>query len=627
MELIKKAKQKVSSIIEKNPDLPPEIANQLRVITRNIKNSESQLVKRELNLVFIGKAGVGKTSLVSSLTDLIDRNNDNEPLLQTSSGKTTLCEVEIKYSTINKFEITPVSPHEFLDMIDSFINLIDSTPQKKKSILSVEQIRYIRAMSGLGFTSRVDRGGKRIKIDKADLKFIELNEDREAFRDYLLSEINIPRRTRTSISFTHVGDAETFERELNDFIKTNFKSLNLGKNKDFPMPSKIVLYTEKMKKLKDALPDVDHLSVFDTKGLDEQVNRKDIDIHIGNQSSACFFCTTFNDAPDEATRAIIKRAINVGNSERLFSKSSVIALERNNESRDVLLDFDDDDIDVEHEGDLSTFLGRQEREANIEGTLLQDPEIGHKLPVAFIDVHREPVDGMLEHVSSIGKSIELSHHSAILDSLNCLEQIEVKFKDARTAKTFRYLSKLMSSRLKMLEYYKRPRDCSRGLIDVIKSGSVFSSSLAASTRREGHWDTIDFHHELKMALRRQLVNDYNRSLERYISDLRMVQKRDDFSPTHDYINEVVRLIESQRSEFWESADQIVEEIYSHNLVKDSQLWEDLIGEWGRGSGYKIRVSNRLDEWFEGRRSITESKMNELVRQEWKALLSFIRRAF
>ncbi|WP_210499280.1 Rab family GTPase [Vibrio crassostreae] len=626
MNKISEITEKINSILDNNQELPKEIETQLSIIKKNVAKNEEFLEKRELNLVFIGAAGVGKTSLVSRITNLID--DKEKPLLQTSSGKTTLCEVEVRYSPVDKIEIIPVETSQVEHLFTCFSELIAGI-NKGKTILSTEQQRFIRKMTGLTVRRTKNIDGGTDALDLAQELFKQLNSDKELFLSEALNRANLPQRTVTEIAFSPEDTFEAMgdsEEALNNWIKKSFKAVNLGENRSCSMPSKIIVHTSKMQPLKDKFPSIDRLSVFDTKGLDEQTNRKDLDLHIENPSSACIFCSRFNDAPDSATRTVIKRAVAIGNKGLVFNKSSIVVLERNLESQSVILDFDLDE-DEENDDELKSVFGRDERRANIENSLKQDPEIAGSLPVAFVDVMRESTEGVFEHISELGKSIENAHLKGLNESLEYIGKIEQRFKDERSAKAFRYVNHLMKNRMEELKKYRKVSGCGTGLVDAIKSQAVYSSSLAASTRRYGHWDTIDFHHEMQILLRNQLVKNYEKHIDRFVKDLKLLRTRPDFSPTHEYLTEIIRMIEFHKHDLWQSAQRIVEDVYSDEMVQDEAFWDSLIDEWGRGAGYKKRVAQKVGDWFESRNLDDQFKLEELTKKEWKEFVWLIRGAF
>jgi hypothetical protein len=75
---------------------------------------------------------------------------------------------------------------------------------------------------------------------------------------------------------------------------------------------------------------------------------------------------------------------------------------------------------------------------------------------------------------------------------------------------------------------------------------------------------------------------------------------DDVGPVRSAIDALGEDIEGARQDFLRQ----VQDFANRNLTSyfeeeaDPELWERIVGEWGRGGGYRGRISVRFDEWFE-----------------------------
>ena len=45
-------------------------------------------------------------------------------------------------------------------------------------------------------------------------------------------------------------------------------------------------------------------------------------------------------------------------------------------------------------------------------------------------------------------------------------------------------------------------------------------------------------------------------------------------------------------------------------------WSDCASEWGRGLGFKLRVAERLETWFDKRSDLSE-KLDEVINNLWQ----------
>lgn len=96
----------------------------------------------DFSLVFIGEKGIGKTTNICRILNLVHkaskrRKNKSikviEDILQTGSGATTICDIEITPSQTGKTFITieAVSEQDLLDYLRSFAEYIFAKAHKK----------------------------------------------------------------------------------------------------------------------------------------------------------------------------------------------------------------------------------------------------------------------------------------------------------------------------------------------------------------------------------------------------------------------------------------------------------------------------------------------------------------
>jgi hypothetical protein len=161
---IKNLKNKIDSILDK---LPKSDSSYKRLENHKEMLSDSKLYLESLKhtVAFIGSVGVGKTSAICNLLDL---QENNEPLLKTGSGRTTVCEVEIKEGEELGILVQPYEEKEFFSYLEEFVYHI--TGNKDGTIdfeLSSEIERALRNMLGLKIKRKRDSNGKIKKIDPA----------------------------------------------------------------------------------------------------------------------------------------------------------------------------------------------------------------------------------------------------------------------------------------------------------------------------------------------------------------------------------------------------------------------------------------------------------------------------
>jgi len=195
-----------------------------------LDDSKLYLESLEHTVAFIGSVGVGKTSTICSLLNL---QKDNEPLLKTGSGRTTVCEVEIQEGEQLGIFIQPYKDSEIFSYLDEFSYHIAGTKNKTLDFeLSSEIERALRNMLGLKIKRKKSASGEIQRIDPAIELYKSVSNISE-FYEKLITLIKLDKRTSTEIM------AEPEDGE--EWISKEFLRINNGLNTSVSLPKKIII--------------------------------------------------------------------------------------------------------------------------------------------------------------------------------------------------------------------------------------------------------------------------------------------------------------------------------------------------------------------------------------------------
>lgn len=264
----------------------------------------------------IGTVGAGKTTAICHLFNLVDEvaNKNNifeiQELLKTGPGYTTICEVVLKEGgAFTSIELEPYSQNDLESLIIDFCDFIhekmnpdnEDKPQTGKNLISPEVDRALRNIVNLktGSTDHIDeKGKKRAKsYDKAKELYTECNGNLEDFKDLVLERALLEERTTTMLEYNSTLGNEK------KWLKSAFEDLNGGKRQDCSMPKRI--YINIGKEILENSRFSQFSSIIDTKGLDANENRRDLDDHIKDEETICVFTTGYKDAPDTNIRKLL----------------------------------------------------------------------------------------------------------------------------------------------------------------------------------------------------------------------------------------------------------------------------------------------------------------------------------
>ncbi|ALF52134.1 hypothetical protein ACX27_03555 [Nostoc piscinale CENA21] len=280
--------------------------NNLKSKLERLEEIEKILNIEKYKTVFIGTIGQGKTTAICHLFNLIGEFKvsktlggktkdviETKELLSTGAGRTTICEVVLKASEKTYIEIEPYTVDEMENLIFEFCDFIankDNLHSENKTIISQEIERAIRNITEIKITSKTVYDGDNKSISRTDLGKVLFDElGLEGLKKIALNNANLECRTYKIIEF----DNQSQEKE---WIKNTFAAINSVQLKEFAIPKKIYLYVSNNILSGSNLYQFD--SVVDTKGLDENPIRQDLQRYIDSQDTICLFVTPFNAAPE-----------------------------------------------------------------------------------------------------------------------------------------------------------------------------------------------------------------------------------------------------------------------------------------------------------------------------------------
>ena len=308
-ECLKTIQQLKNEYNQLNNNEPLIIRRLKKESIKRLERIEKYLEVEKYNIYFSGTVGVGKTTIISLLLDLIDssaKNYKHYALLPTGSGRTTICETKFVIGNAFKITFIPVSNENFNLYLNDWAYLSkDNLAGNNKIDLPEEISNWI--INSMGFKNKCD---DELKILIEDSK--DSNELFEKCKDKIKYE-------------ERIGLINDVYKNKIEFCKC-FKELNNGTNVKFKMPKSIELTIPiENEDLKSVLN-----SIIDTKGI-ESPARPDIREHIEIEpDSISVMCDGINDYCSNSILELLRLVLNKENSD-LKNRVILLGIDRNND--------------------------------------------------------------------------------------------------------------------------------------------------------------------------------------------------------------------------------------------------------------------------------------------------------
>ena len=151
-------------------------------------------------------------------------------------------------------------------------------------------------------------------------------------------------------------------------------------------------------------------------------------------------------------------------------------------------------------------------------------------------------------------------------------------------------------------------------INTIK-GVRYASTLWAATRRGGEYTGLNITHLLGVGAARDArlrTDAWFNGLDAFLKALRA---DGDLAPAGRSIDQIAASAAASRKVFLESVQRAGVEVFREPLTQSS-VWSDCVSEWGRGTGFKMRVANHLAGWFTKNAKLKD-RLEDVINSLWE----------
>lgn len=562
------------------------------------------------NIAFLGSIGIGKSTAISYLFNLLITGSDTatserrKPILETGAGGTTICEVQIVDSDDYGINIIPYGDDEFNNIISDFCKLFWSKycksedHGKRDTISQSKEIeRAIRNMAQLTVQRTKNERGKS-RFDPIE-QLVANSSSEDEFKVKILNRINLQRRDTTNIIFD-----KNPSKDPTTWLAEKFKEINNGRADEMPMPKIMSLQVPKFNTIFNISANHRYnISVIDTKGIDDIIVRSDIDSQIKNERTIIVFCVRFNDASGKPTKEMIDHIKNDLGISVENGKFGLLVLPHPGEALEVKDDLGNIAYDAQEGYEIKT---DQIIDAVVDSIPIYFYNAFEDDPTSTIDQLKKQIGDFRESYADKINELALTMDYAMDNAeevayLQALEQITKK------------LSFFIKGNSSLL-----PRVC-----DIFPDvDRVFynahPSTLWASTRRRGIYGNLNICYVISNSATSDANKRFDKWFNRFQGEINALKADKSLIIAEKYINDIEIFTKDMKTKFLEAVSNCGTEIYCEKITSAS-IWHDCASEWGQGPGFKVRVLKHIEKWFNEHTDL-QNELDELIERFWDELV-------
>lgn len=593
-------------------DVRNAFGRRLDAYVAEIQQAGALLLKRDHQVAFIGSIGIGKSTAICRLIGLEVADRDGAivaPVLEAGAGGITVCEVHVRTGPSYGLMIEPRSDEEIradvADFADHLMGNDRGEPddaqggEGNSQGISKEIERALRNMSSLKVRREKGSDGKTVRRDEA----MDLAQSTKSQRELvveILARMELHKRDRRDSWF----DSSCGKSEL-VWLKDIFEEVNNGRHADFTLPKRIEVVVP------NALLGVSDLSIriVDTKGIDGTAARADLEVHLDEPHTLAVLCSGFNNAPAAEPKLLLERAREAG-VRTLETHTALLVLPRPEEA-------------VAVKDDSGTRV-----ETSEEGYELKDEQIRLKLgplglrdfAVGFFNARQDRPDRLrtflAERINKLRQTFRARMHEITTNARALL----LNHEQEQAQEAIRGAAKMLRSWSTQNSAFK-PLGVHVADSLMAELARANPSTIRATMRREGDWPNLKYSHQLGYGARRIAALSLDKAVRGFSELCKTMSGNPDYSEAKGLISQAERVLLASYEDLLRKVQVMGQTSFRNELKLDANFWRKCDAEWGRGPGYRGRVTERNTEWFraEGRK-VLERELRTLIDREWKQAL-------
>lgn len=579
-----------------------------------IKQKHAFIADKKHPIFFIGKVGIGKSSLIAIASNLLvdatpakDKSSlRRNSVLATGGGRTTVCEVHISKSARAEnsivLSIEPVSLDDMQREIRVYAEDVwqrKNTLQKDSTYADIggdgqEVQRFIRNMTGYAdkqedITVNGTRTRRTIRsFEEAALDF----KEPEHFVAHMVMRAELAGRTQTEWILPAASDQTMAD------LKKLFDTLNQGEQAQALLPKKITISTA------DTLPGSDEnfdVELIDTRSLDGGIeSRGDLQECLRNPRALFVLCSSFNDAPNDSTRAILRA---MANDVRFRSATA----------RSVLLLVDIDNAasvnDAGGEREYGQMLKVDEAMQALRGSNLDSGLTVEQL-IAF-DVLQDDRTRLIQKLDQRLRQLHKNEENALAlllqEASDFIQHCHDALRPSLVAEIESSIKIVLSEKLPNVDtdggLGSPLSDPMSGLYTAIEQSHP-ASRVFASCRRAGKFRNLDLYAATRAYASGEaslwiaaLLTPVEQKLTELGTDPRYAIAKD---VIYRYQRAFILMTSEVVNDYATAIGSEIETLlFVSSNDRDSpsaRMWADCCAEWGKGDGFKTKVIGHLKSW-------------------------------
>ena len=613
-----RAAQQVHQLAEQ-PEVKQFYERRLVRYQEELLAAAARVADKRFRVTFVGTIGVGKSTAICRAEGLEIATGKGMPkaVLETGAGGITICEDHVRQGPGYGLIVEPCSDDEIRRYVSDFANFLLHPSQLGQQGeeseggesgspgISREVERALRNMSGLrrrraerkadgSVVPAVDEA-RALATNTADVKTLSVE---------ILARMKLHGRDRRDLWYVPESGKPPLEWLHDMFYRTNN-----GLHEDFTIPKRIELVIPSTVLGNDSLS----VTLVDTQGIDDLAERRDLEQHFDDPHTIVVLCSKFNEAPATAVRQLLTRARD-GGIRTLETHAAILALPHTGEALAVK----DNGYPVQTVEEGYEVKGEEVQLALHRSGL-------SSLPVAFFNAAEDEPQALRSFILGRIEAVRESQRETLREIIKGATALLANYEKDQA-------HVIMQAAAQRLQTWidnnaKLPTSTKRHVHDslVLAVNAAHPSTVYAAIVRDGDWWKLNYAHQLSHGARRIATTLVEPKLKEFKAIATNLLQDDQFADAHGLVQQTVRAVETGFDGVVRKAQLVGESVHADDMRVDKDFWTECGNEWGRGKGYRERINEHNEGWFEEKRlGEADERVIAAVTETWDEAIASVR---
>ena len=156
----------------------------------------------------------------------------------------------------------------------------------------------------------------------------------------------------------------------------------------------------------------------------------------------------------------------------------------------------------------------------------------------------------------------------------------------------------------------------------------YAATVRAAIRRQGHWQNLDYYHQLARGSRNVAVKVIGGRIAQFKIIVQNLIDDDVLDPAREFLSQVVQSLDVNVASAYRTLELAGQMAYKEEMQRDFDFWHRCERRWGAsrlvaGGKFRDEIRDMTDEQLQSSYSDAHQLLKEMISKEWDQLIGVL----